>query len=66
MNIALMDCFSSMEIGESYWANIRQTAIDQMATASLKDIPAYFSFLFRANTLAGLTEVRNIQSCGLK
>ncbi|CAL8096504.1 unnamed protein product [Orchesella dallaii] len=57
LNIALMDCFSSLDIPEGFWSNIRNTAIDQMTSADLKDIPAYFSFLFRVESVVALTDV---------
>lgn len=57
LNIALMDCFSALDLPQSYWSDIWGTAIDHMANASLQDIPAYFSFLFRADTSEQLNEV---------
>jgi len=57
LNIALMDCFSTLDIPERFWSNIRITAIDQMTSADLKDIPAYFAFLFRVESTSDLSEV---------
>lgn len=57
LNIALMDCFSALDLPQSYWSDIWGAAIDHMANSSLQDIPAYFSFLFRADTSDQLNEV---------
>lgn len=60
LNIALLDCFSSLDIPDGYWSNVKTSAIEQMATASFQDIPAYFSFLFREEASDQLYQVWSI------
>lgn len=53
----MLDCFASLRIPEADCAKIRCKAVEQMATAHLKDISAYFAFMFRGGSLGDLQEV---------
>ena len=56
-----MDCFSVINVPDSYIVTVRGTAVENLLVADQKDIPAYLGFLLGVEEPALLSTVRLVR-----